>query len=74
MKGDVTDIVNSMKGSRIDPGVITGAVFLSNFVEKTPWVHIDIGATAWLLEDKEYRQKGATGFGVRLLAQFLEDF
>lgn len=74
MKGDITDVINSSKGSRYGPGVITGAVFLSNFVEKVPWIHIDIGATAWFNEDKEYRQKGATGFGVRLVTQFLEDW
>ncbi|MFH0949435.1 MAG: leucyl aminopeptidase [Candidatus Aenigmatarchaeota archaeon] len=71
VKGDVGDVKNSTKGMALGPGVINGASFLSNFVEKTPWAHIDIGGTAWFNEEKEYIPRDATGYGVRLLAKFI---
>ena len=46
-------------------GSITAALFLSEFAEKTPWVHLDIAGTAWLDEAKPYMSKGPSGVGVR---------
>ena len=46
-------------------GAITAAAFLSNFVEDTPWVHLDIAGTAWTQEgtkEKSYNPKGAYWF------------
>ncbi|HKR72885.1 MAG TPA: leucyl aminopeptidase [Candidatus Nitrosocosmicus sp.] len=57
-------------------GTITAAAFLSNFVENTPWVHFDIAGTAWTQDgtsEKSYNPKGATGFGIRLIINFLEN-
>jgi leucyl aminopeptidase len=50
-----------------------GAAFLSKFVEKTPWTHLDIAGTSWLDKPRDYYQKGATGFGVRLLIEYLKN-
>jgi leucyl aminopeptidase len=36
-----------------------------------PWAHLDIAGTAWLEKEKPYIAKGATGFGVRLMANFV---
>ncbi len=56
-------------------GTITGAAFIHRFVEnETPWAHLDIAGTAWNDSDAPLCPKGATGFGVRLLNQFLADF
>jgi leucyl aminopeptidase len=55
-------------------GAITASAFLSNFTDGTPWAHLDIAGTAWTQDgtfEKSYNPKGATGFGVRLLAKFL---
>jgi leucyl aminopeptidase len=55
-------------------GAITAAAFLSNFVNGTPWVHMDIAGTAWTQEgtfEKSYNPKGATGFGIRTLVKML---
>ena len=71
MKSDVADIKNA--GGR-EAGTIQGAVFLKQFVDKTPWVHLDIAGTAWLEKEKDYLCKGATGFGIRLLAQLFSDW
>lgn len=63
-KSEVADIKNV--GGRYG-GAITAALFLAEFVEDTPWVHIDIAGTARSDKEKGYIGKGATGFGVRTL-------
>jgi leucyl aminopeptidase len=70
IKSDIADMKNA--GGR-DGGVITAAALLSKFVEKYPWVHLDIAATAWTEKDRPYTPKGASGVGTRLLIQFLRD-
>ena len=55
-------------------GSISGALFLKPFVEKTPWVHIDMAGTAASKKPRWYLQEGCTGWGVRLLVRFLENF
>jgi leucyl aminopeptidase len=47
------------------PGVSTAAAFLEAFVQKKPWIHFDIGATAYLSKAKGVNPTGATGIGVR---------
>jgi len=51
-------------------GTIEGGKFLSHFVEKTPWVHLDIAGTSYLKEAQFYNPKNATGAGVRLLLTY----
>lgn len=73
MDGDISDLKNiSVKGKGREAGAITGAVFISKFVdlENTKWAHLDIAGTAFLAEAKEYNQKYASGAGVRLLAYY----
>ncbi|HLC75199.1 MAG TPA: leucyl aminopeptidase [Candidatus Nanoarchaeia archaeon] len=70
LKTDVADIRSV--GRSYDAGAIEGATFLKNFIEKTPWVHLDIAGTAWMPESKFYFSRGATGNGVRLLVKWLE--
>ncbi|MBN2144971.1 MAG: leucyl aminopeptidase family protein [Candidatus Aureabacteria bacterium] len=65
MKSDIADIKNISKNK--NAGTITGAVFLSHFVEKTRWAHVDIAGTAWSPDEHDLIPKYATGFGVRLL-------
>ena len=71
IKSDIADMKNT--GGRAG-GVITAAALLSKFVQKNPWVHLDIATTAWTEKERPYTPKGATGIGVRLLTQFLRDF
>jgi len=63
-KSDIADIKNS--GGRYG-GAITGALFLQEFVGKTPWVHMDIAGPFMAEKTKGVLVKGATGFGVRTL-------
>jgi len=46
-------------------GAISAAWFLREFVDDTPWVHLDIAGTAWLDEAKPYMAKGPSGVCVR---------
>jgi leucyl aminopeptidase len=50
-------------------GSITAAMFLKEFAEDTPWVHLDIAGTAWLDDAKPHLAKGASGIPVRTLVR-----
>lgn len=52
-------------------GALIAALFLREFVDDTPWAHIDLGMAAMTDSDKGVLNKGATGFGVRLLVDTL---
>jgi leucyl aminopeptidase len=72
VKSDVADVLNIPGGKGYEAGAIAGAWFLQHFVEKTPWAHIDIAGPAWSIDRRHYWDKGGTGFGVRLLVEFLK--
>ena len=71
IKSDVADFRNV--GTRA-AGAIIGAIFLSKFVGKVAWVHLDIAGPAHVEKPKPYIPKGGTGVGVRLLLQILRDW
>ncbi len=52
-------------------GAITAGKFLEEFVEDTPWVHLDIAGVDLDSDGRPFACKGATGFGVRTLVQLL---
>ena len=68
-KSEVADVSN-LPSSRYG-GAITAGLFLQEFVDDTPWVHIDIAGPAFAEKEYLFGQKGGTGFGVRLLLQYL---
>jgi leucyl aminopeptidase len=67
-KTEVADLKNT--GGR-KGGAITAALFVGEFAEKTPWVHLDIAGTALLDAPKGYYNKGATGVPTRTLVQLV---
>ena len=72
VKSKVADIKNLGMGRAA--GTITAAAFLANSVGNVPWVHFDIAGTAWIqpsTKSKSYNSHGATGFGVRLVVDYL---
>jgi leucyl aminopeptidase len=71
LKSDVADFKNV--GTR-SAGAIIGAIFLSKFVEKIPWVHLDIAGPASIEKERPYIPRGGTGVGVRLVVQMLRDW
>jgi leucyl aminopeptidase len=72
IKSTVADIQNV--GSGKGGGAITAAMFLKEFAEETPWVHLDIAGTAWLDEAKPWSAKGGTGVAVRTLVDLAMTF
>jgi leucyl aminopeptidase len=55
-----------------NPGGITAAMFLRPFAATVPWAHLDIAGPARATEDDGILTRGATGFGARLLAHWVE--
>ena len=71
IKSDLADIKNV--GGK--PGAaIIAARFLQNFVGEYPWVHVDLAGVDFSEQERPYVPKGATGFGARLLLQFLREW
>jgi len=68
LESDFADI-NNVGGK--EASSITAALFLQEFVEKTPWAHLDIAGTAHLSKARRYHPKHGTGVGVRLMMEFL---
>jgi leucyl aminopeptidase len=71
LKSDLADIKNV--GGR-PGGSILAAKFLQTFVGGMPWVHLDLAGVDFREKEESYHSKGATGFGARLLLQFLKDW
>ncbi|MGA7573274.1 MAG: leucyl aminopeptidase [Terriglobales bacterium] len=69
IKSNIADIVNS--GGRWG-GAISAAMFLKEFAEDTPWIHLDIAGTAWMEESKPWIAKGPSGIALRSLVEFVK--
>lgn len=70
-KEGIADLNNTGKTAA---QTIAGALFLEQFVRKIKWAHLDIAASAWYNEEKNYRKKGGTGAGIQTLVRFLQRF
>ncbi len=66
IKSDIADIKQT--GGRY-ASAVTAAKILENFVGDAKWAHLDIAGTSYLDSKKSYQEKGATGVGVRTLAE-----
>ena len=72
IKSKIADVKN-LGRSRL-AGTISGGVFLKEFINNTPWVHVDIAGTAWGPKEPGYLPKhGATGVAVRLIYNLIEN-
>ncbi len=71
VKSDIADLKN-ITAPNVGAGTITAAAFLKAFVGDVPWAHLDIAGVAWE-QSKPYIPKGPSGFGVRLLINYLEN-
>jgi leucyl aminopeptidase len=55
-------------------GSITAAQFIQRFIENgLKWAHIDMAGKAWADKPSATYEKGATGFGVRLLDEYVSE-
>ncbi|MEM9772417.1 MAG: leucyl aminopeptidase [Cyanobacteria bacterium P01_D01_bin.73] len=65
-------VVADMKNTGPRPGgAITASLFLQQFVDKTPWAHIDVAGPVWTDSGSGIHPAGATGFGVRTLVNWV---
>ncbi|MEI6362491.1 MAG: M17 family peptidase N-terminal domain-containing protein [Actinomycetes bacterium] len=70
MRSPVADLVNGT--IHIPDSSVLAATYLRQFAGSTPWVHLDIGSTAWLTDDWGGFAKGPTGVPLRTLLRLLE--
>jgi leucyl aminopeptidase len=69
MRGETADLVNS---AFVKEGAASlAAAFLKHFARGMRWAHLDIASTAWTSADRPHEPRGPTGFGVRLLLEWL---
>jgi leucyl aminopeptidase len=71
IRSNIADIMNT--GGRYG-GAITAAMFLKEFVEDTPWIHLDIAGAAWMEENKSWIAKGPSGVAVRSLVEWVKSY
>ena len=69
-KGTVADLTNA--AAKRKAGTIYAGSFLEEFVDGTPWAHLDIAGTAWDV-GRPYTGNGASGVGVRLLVELARE-
>src|SRR5215471_13346935 len=71
IRSSIADIMNT--GGRYG-GAINAAMFLKEFVDDTPWIHLDIAGVAWMEENKSWIAKGPSGIAVRSLVEWVESY
>jgi leucyl aminopeptidase len=71
IKSEIADIKNT--GGRWG-GAVSAAMFLKEFVEDTPWIHLDIAGTAWIEDSKSWIAKGPSGIAVRSIVELAKLF
>ncbi len=71
LKSNIADMTNA--GARYG-GAIFAAMFLKEFAEDTPWIHLDIAGTAWMEEQKPWIAKGPSGIALRSLVEFVKGY
>ncbi len=72
IQSEIADIMNT--GKNRYGGAISGAMFLKEFVGETPWVHLDIAATAWNETPKPWMAYGPSGVAVRSIVEWVRSF
>ena len=68
---DIADFNHNASKAKYSAGSVTAALFLENFVGTRRWVHLDIAGTGRSEVDAGENSKGGTGFGVRLLTEWI---
>jgi leucyl aminopeptidase len=71
IKSPIADIKNT--GGRYG-GAITAAMFLKEFVDDTPWIHLDIAGVSWSDDAKPWLAAGPTGTAVRSIIEWIRSY
>ena len=74
LASDVADFNHTADKFDFSAGSVTAALFLEKFVGDRTWVHLDIAGTGRSEVDSGENIKGGTGYGVRLLIEWLDSF
>ena len=72
IKSQIADIMNT--GAHRWAGAITAAMFLKEFAQDTPWIHLDIAGCAWIDEQKSWIAKGPSGIAVRSVLEWVRSY
>jgi leucyl aminopeptidase len=72
IKSSIADIMNT--GDSRWGGAITAAMFLKEFAEDTPWIHLDIAGVAWMEAAKPWIAKGPTGIAMRSILEWVKSY
>jgi leucyl aminopeptidase len=72
IRSSIADIQNT--GLTRYGGAINAAMFLKEFVEDTPWLHLDIAGLAWLDADKPWIARGPSGVAVRSIVEWVREY
>ncbi|MBS5824134.1 MAG: leucyl aminopeptidase [Clostridium argentinense] len=70
IKSENADLKNT--GGR-NAGTITAGLFIGEFIEDKPWLHLDIAGSSWSSKPLDYITSGATGAGARILYQLVKE-
>jgi leucyl aminopeptidase len=71
LRSDIADFNHTAVKGKFSAGSVTAALFLENFTSTRRWAHLDIAGTARSEVDAGENSKGGTGFGVRLLTEWI---
>ena len=71
LESDVADFNHNASYASYSAGSVTAALFLEHFAGKRRWLHLDIAGTGRSEVDAGENPKGGTGYGVRLLTQWI---
>jgi leucyl aminopeptidase len=71
IRSQIADIKNT--GGRYG-GASTAAMFLKEFAEETPWLHLDIAGTAWQDEAKPWMAAGPSGVALRSIVEWVRRY
>jgi leucyl aminopeptidase len=72
LDSEVADLRNI--GTAGGGGTLTAGLFLREFVNGAPWVHLDVAGTARASADDGYNSRGGTGYGVRMFIELASTF
>lgn len=71
LKSNIADMRNAITEKKIG-GTIVAALFIKEFIEKKPWIHVDMAPVGWVTDEQPNNPKGASGYGVSLLFNLIK--
>ena len=71
LSSTIADIKNAAPGNTTG-GVITAGLFIKEFTEGKPWLHVDMASVNYTAEEQPWCDRGATGYGASLLYHWLK--